>query len=60
MDTTTHLHKENQQTFRDFLDHGTIKDTRTVNPDGSRREPAYTPEAEKRRPLAPSPFRKAR
>jgi len=56
MDTTTHRHKEDQQTFRDFLDNGSVKDERTSYDDGSTREPDWKAEPAKRRPLAPSPF----
>lgn len=60
MDTTTHRNKEDQQTFRDFLDNGSVKDDRVTYADGSVREPHYTPEPAKRRPLAPSPFKGSR
>lgn len=56
MDTKSSTQKADSQTFRDFLDNGSVADTETTHADGSRREPHWSPEAEQRKPLAPSPF----
>lgn len=60
MDTHKDTPSADTQTFRHFLDNGSIADTDTAYADGSHREPHWTPEAEPTRSLAPSPFAQAR
>lgn len=61
MDTTPDTTTPDRQTFRDFLDHGSIRDTATTYPDGSRREPTWSAaddqDTDQVRPLRASQFK---